>query len=108
MRMEGRLLIKLAKNDDLSSWTNYRGIILQFVPGKLFSRVLLNRMKDAVDPSFRTSRPAFGGAGPAQAKLQHCASSSKSHVDGTPLSMPALLTMRSHLTFWTDRASGNS
>ena len=39
-------LIKLPKKGDLSSCSNYRGISLLSIPGKVFNQVLLNRMKD--------------------------------------------------------------
>ena len=53
--------------------------------------MLQNRRKDAVDPNFGTSRPAFAGAGPAQTRLQHCASSSNSQANGIPLSTPTFI-----------------
>ncbi|KAJ8342710.1 hypothetical protein SKAU_G00326380 [Synaphobranchus kaupii] len=46
-------LIKLLKKGDLSSCSNYKGITLLSIPGKTFNRVLLNRMKDAVDPQLQ-------------------------------------------------------
>ena len=52
-------LIKLPKKGDLSNCSNYRGITLLPVPGKVFSRILLNRMKDAVDPLFRDQQAGF-------------------------------------------------
>ncbi|VDO79927.1 unnamed protein product [Schistosoma margrebowiei] len=42
-------LVKFPKKEDLSKCENYRGITLLSIPGKVFNRVLLNRMKDAVD-----------------------------------------------------------
>ncbi|VDP76473.1 unnamed protein product [Schistosoma curassoni] len=42
-------LIKIPKEGDLSKCENYRDITLLSIPGKVFNRVLLNRMKDAVD-----------------------------------------------------------
>ena len=42
-------LIKLPKKGDLGQCTNYRGITLLSIPGKVFNRILLNRMKDAVE-----------------------------------------------------------
>ncbi|VDO89513.1 unnamed protein product [Schistosoma margrebowiei] len=42
-------LIKIPKKGDLSKCENYRGITLLSISGKVFNRVLLNRMKDAVD-----------------------------------------------------------
>ena len=52
-------LIKLPKKGDLSSCSNYRGITLLSTPGKVFNRVLLNRMKDAVDPHLRDQQAGF-------------------------------------------------
>ena len=46
-------LIKLLKKGDLSCYFNCRGIALPSIPDKLFSRVLMNRIKDAVDPRLR-------------------------------------------------------
>ena len=52
-------LIKLTKKGDLSNCANYRGITLLSVPGKVFSRILLNRMKDAVDAQLRDQQAGF-------------------------------------------------
>ncbi|KAL5016141.1 hypothetical protein ScPMuIL_005730, partial [Solemya velum] len=52
-------LIKLPKKGDLSSCSNYRGITLLSIPGKVFNRVLLNRMKEAVDPQLRDQQAGF-------------------------------------------------
>ena len=41
--------------------------------------------------SFGTTRPAFVGEGSAQTRLQHCASSSNSHTNGTPFSTSAFI-----------------
>lgn len=43
-------LIKLLKKGDPMSCSNYRGITLLSTTEKTFSRVLLNRLKDAVEP----------------------------------------------------------
>ena len=66
-------LIKLPKKGDLSS--RYRGITLLSIPDKVFSRVLLTRMKDAVGTSFGTSRPVFAEASLAKTTFKQCASS---------------------------------
>jgi hypothetical protein len=42
-------IIKLQKKRDLSSCENYRGITLLSASGKVFNRILLERMRDAVD-----------------------------------------------------------
>lgn len=52
-------LIKLPKKGDLSSCSNYRGITLLSIPGKVFNRILLNRVKDAVDPHLRDQQAGF-------------------------------------------------
>ena len=46
-------MIKLAKKGDLRDCNNYRGIMLLSVPSKVLNRVLLERMKEAVDPKLR-------------------------------------------------------
>lgn len=52
-------LIKLPKKGDLSSCSSYRGITLLSIPGKVFNRVLLNRMKEGVDPQLRDQQAGF-------------------------------------------------
>ncbi|VDP32583.1 unnamed protein product [Schistosoma curassoni] len=43
------LLVKIPKKGVLSNCDNYSDITLRLIPGKVFNRVLLNRMKDCVD-----------------------------------------------------------
>ncbi|CAH8459102.1 unnamed protein product [Schistosoma turkestanicum] len=52
-------LIKIPKKGDLSKCENYRGITLLSIPGKVFNRVLLNRMKDFVDAQLRDQQAGF-------------------------------------------------
>ena len=52
-------LIKLPKKGDLSNCNNYRGITLLSVPGKVFNRILLERMKGRVDPILRDQQAGF-------------------------------------------------
>ncbi|VDO70814.1 unnamed protein product [Schistosoma mattheei] len=52
-------LVKIPKKGDLSKCENYRGITLLSVPGKVFNRVLLNRMKDTVDAQLRDQQAGF-------------------------------------------------
>ena len=43
----------------MSQCSNYRGISLLSVPGKIFNRVILNRLKNAVDPRLRDNQAGF-------------------------------------------------
>ena len=52
-------LIKLPKKGDLSNCNNYRGITLLSVPGKVFNRVLLERMKATIDAQLRDEQAGF-------------------------------------------------
>ncbi|KAK7113089.1 hypothetical protein V1264_012440 [Littorina saxatilis] len=52
-------LVKLPKKGDLSNCSNYRGITLLSVPGKVFNRVLLERMKNIVDSQLRDEQAGF-------------------------------------------------
>ena len=52
-------IIKLPKKGDLSICENYRGITLLSVPGKVFNRILLERMRDAVDVRLRDHQAGF-------------------------------------------------
>ena len=52
-------IVKLPKKGDLSRCENYRGVTLMSVPGKVFNRILLERMKDAVDVRLRDHQAGF-------------------------------------------------
>ena len=54
-----RIVIKLPKKGDLRDCNNYRGIMFLSVPGKELNRVLLERMKEAVDPKLRDQQAGF-------------------------------------------------
>ncbi|VDP49350.1 unnamed protein product [Schistosoma margrebowiei] len=51
--------VKIPKKGDPSKCENYRGITLLSIPRKVFNRVLLNRMKDAVDAQLRDQQAGF-------------------------------------------------
>ncbi|VDP05624.1 unnamed protein product, partial [Schistosoma curassoni] len=53
------LLVKIPKKGDLSNCDNYRSITLLSIPGKVFNRVLLDRMKDSVDAQLRDQQAGF-------------------------------------------------
>jgi len=52
-------LIKLPKKGDLTNCNNYRGITLLVIIGKVFNRIILNRMKFAVDEKLRDNQAGF-------------------------------------------------
>ena len=52
-------LIKLPKKGDLTNCNNYRGITLLVIVGKVFNRIILNRMKFAVDEKLRDNQAGF-------------------------------------------------
>ena len=47
------------KKGDLRDCSNYRGIMLLSAPGNVLNRVLLERMKEAVDPKLRDQQAGF-------------------------------------------------
>nr|KAG5690011.1 hypothetical protein BaRGS_007313 [Batillaria attramentaria] len=53
------IVIKLPKKGDLRDCNNYRGIMLLSVPGKVLNRILLERMREAVDPMLRDQQAGF-------------------------------------------------
>ena len=52
-------LVKLPKKGDLSSCNNWRGIMLLSIPGKILSRIILERMKTALDNTLRDEQAGF-------------------------------------------------
>ena len=48
-----------AKKRDLRDCSNYRGTVLLSTPGKVLNRVLLERMKEAVNPKLRDQQAGF-------------------------------------------------
>ncbi len=53
------MIITLPKKGDLSKCDNWQGITLLLVPGKVFSIVLLNRLRRAVDACLRDQQADF-------------------------------------------------
>lgn len=62
-RMERRIPycnhLKLPKKGHLNNCNNYRGITLLLVRGKNFNRILLERIKNSVDPKLRNELAGF-------------------------------------------------
>ena len=52
-------LIKLPKKGDMHECTNYRGIMLLSVPGKILNRIILDRLKEAIDKQLREEQAGF-------------------------------------------------
>ena len=53
------IIIKLPKKGDLRDCSIYRGIMLLSTLGKVLNRILLERMKEAVDPKLRDQQAGF-------------------------------------------------
>ena len=66
------LLIKIPKKRDLGLCSNYTGITLLSVPGKVPNRVILERLKGPVDLSLRDQQAGFSQAGHIPTRSQHC------------------------------------
>ena len=50
------VIVSLPKKGDLSLMTNYRGISLLSIAGIVYNKILLNRIRDEVDPILRKTR----------------------------------------------------
>ena len=53
------ILVKLAKKGDHSLCKNYREIMLQSTAGKVLNRIILERMREAVDKILRENQVGF-------------------------------------------------
>ena len=53
------IIIPLPKKGDLTRCTNWRGISLLSIPGKVMSTVLLNRIRSAIDKMLRPNQAGF-------------------------------------------------
>ena len=53
------LLVKLPKSGDLSQCGKWRGITLLSIPSKVLTRVILERMKNAIDQKLRDEQAGF-------------------------------------------------
>ena len=52
-------LVKLPKKGDLSSCNNWRGIMLLSIPSKILTRIILERIKKALDETLREEQAGF-------------------------------------------------
>ena len=52
-------LVKLPKKGNLKECANWRGITLLSIPGKVFSRVLLEKMKEEMEAILRDEQARF-------------------------------------------------
>jgi len=53
------VIVPLPKKGDLSLMTNYRGISLLSISAKVYNKILLNRIRDQVDPILRSNQAGF-------------------------------------------------
>ena len=55
-RLDKGIIIKIPKKGGLTVSDNSRGVTLLSVPGKIFGKVLINRIKDGVDKELRNEQ----------------------------------------------------
>ena len=53
------VIVPLTTKGDLSLMTNYRGISLFSIAAKVYNKILLNRIRDEVDPILRKNQAGF-------------------------------------------------
>ena len=53
------LIVKLPKQGDLSKCGNWRGLTLMSVPGKVLGKIILTRLRDAIDEKLRQEQAGF-------------------------------------------------
>ena len=53
------VIVPLPKKGDLSLMTNYRGISLLSIAAKVYNKILLNRIRDEVEPILRKNQAGF-------------------------------------------------
>ena len=53
------IIVKLPKKGDLSECNNWRGINLLSVPGKIFCRIILQRLKQSIERTLREEQSGF-------------------------------------------------
>ena len=53
------VIVNLPKKGDLSLMTNYRGISLLSIAAKVYNKIILNRIRDEVDPILRKNQAGF-------------------------------------------------
>ena len=58
-RRDTYLVIKLPKNGDLGNYDNYKDITLLSILSKIFNRILLEQMRDSMDPKLRDNQAGF-------------------------------------------------
>ena len=99
-------IVKILKKGDLTNCNNWRGITLLSIPSKIFSKIIMNRMKTSVDNTLRKEQAGFRkGKGCSDNILSlHCEISSSSVRNGKDNSFLTLLILRRHSTAYTETA----
>uniref|UniRef100_UPI0033911494 hypothetical protein n=1 Tax=Acinetobacter baumannii TaxID=470 RepID=UPI0033911494 len=52
-------LVTLTEEGDLSECSNWRGIVMLSIPSKVLTRIILNRLRDALDTRLRAEQAGF-------------------------------------------------
>ena len=101
------ILIKLPKKGDLRDCNNYRGIMLLSVPGKVLNRVILERMKEAVDIKLRDEQAGFRRNRSCTDQIATLRIIVEQSLEWNSPSTSTSLTMKKPSTVWTERLSGS-
>jgi len=79
------VIVPLPKKGDLSDCSNWRGIALLSIPGKIVASITLNRMNEAMDNVLRLNRQVFAKAAHVVNKSLNYAKSLKRYRHRTDL-----------------------
>ncbi|VDO71022.1 unnamed protein product [Schistosoma mattheei] len=100
-------LIKIPKKGDPSKCENYRSIELLSIRGKVFNRMLLNRMRDSIEAQIRDQQAGFVMIRRGRTESRQYRSSLNNHLSGTRHDSPSSLTIGKRLTVWIGEHYGN-
>lgn len=99
--------MKLLKHGDLSQCGIWIGItLLLSITSKVFTRIIHDRMKDTLVDTLRDVHADFRKECSCMDMIAILRVIVEQTIEGRHLSMSVSLTLRRHLTVWTDRQSG--
>ncbi|VDP36132.1 unnamed protein product, partial [Schistosoma curassoni] len=101
-------LIKISKKGNLTKCDNYRGITLLSVAGKVFNRVLLDRLKHSIDAQLQDQQVGFRKDRSCLGQILTLQIIVEQSVEWDPsIYKSSSLTIRNRLTAWIGEPYGN-